>query len=346
MKIIALTIGDPGGIGPEITAKLLRYMQHAQDSALSFDAWRLQILGDIRHLRETAQSFGMDLPSESQTLAYHDIPLKHPGQVAYQAIVQAVERIAAKKAHMLVTGPISKENLHHAGIQYSGHTEILQDLANRHYPVKSPPTSFQGGTSLSGVMPDSSVATPEEGHQSDMIFVHESFRMLLLTRHIPLSHVSSHLTIPGVRRSLENLIRFLRDHAGIARPRVCVLGVNPHAGEIGGHEEKEILQPAMRQLSEQYPVSFSGPLPADAVFRGFHPNNIPYDAYVAAYHDQGLIPFKLIAGMQAVNVTIGLPFLRTSVSHGTAQDIAGQGIADPGSLIQAVRVALQLSNRE
>jgi 4-hydroxythreonine-4-phosphate dehydrogenase len=176
-----------------------------------------------------------------------------------------------------------------------------------------------------------------------MLFVYQAFRMLLLTRHVPLRQVSQTLTVSAAVRSLDNLVRFLRNHQGIETPRIAMMGVNPHAGEIGGEEEREILLPAMAQIEERHQLTLPPPFPADALFRGFNLNQLPFDAYVAAYHDQGLIPFKLVAGFQAVNVTIGLPFIRTSVSHGTAPDIVGQGIADPSSLHEAVQLAFSLN---
>jgi 4-hydroxythreonine-4-phosphate dehydrogenase len=143
---------------------------------------------------------------------------------------------------------------------------------------------------------------------------------------------------------LENLAIFFRMQCQINSPRLCVLGVNPHAGELEGDEETRILKPALKLVSQKFGFGIEAPVAADAAFRHFDINRLDYDAYVAAYHDQGLIPFKMVAGLNAVNVTIGLPFLRTSVSHGTAPDIAGQGIADPCSLIEAYEAAIQLAH--
>jgi 4-hydroxythreonine-4-phosphate dehydrogenase len=213
--------------------------------------------------------------------------------------------------------------LHQANIAYSGHTEILQDLANQYFPANTQ-------------------------HQSDMLFVHEQFRMLLLTRHVALQDVRQHLKPETVYQSLDSLIHFLRDQQGIPSPKLGILGVNPHAGEMQMQqefcEERDIIAPVLEKLSKKHQISIDPPLAADAAFRGFNPKTPAYDCYVAAYHDQGLIPIKLVAGMQAVNVTIGLPFLRTSVSHGTAPDIAGKGIADASALKAAFDLADQLTN--
>ena len=292
---ICLTIGDPTGIGPEITAKFL------SRNLVS----NLIVIGDIAGLRETADWLEVTLPENGVDYINVAAAGKLPGRAAYDAIEKAVALIAEEKASQLVTGPVSKENLLAAGIEYPGHTEILEELANRFWPTQN--------------------------WQADMLFVHSTFRMLLLTRHIPLSQVSYALSSEGVCRSLDNLTAYLNAE-GIEKPKLAVMGMNPHGGEIGGTEEQLVLEPVIEKINASKKADCFGPMAADALFRGFDPNNILYDAYVACYHDQGLIPFKMIAGYEAVNVTIGLPFVRTSVSHGTAPDIVGKGVADPRSL--------------
>ncbi len=317
---IALTIGDPTGIGPEIAVKFLK--QHVAGLlAASSNARPLVIYGDIDHLAQTAASLQLDLPQgvnyryvDVQTHGLGIMP-KLPGEIAYESLIAATTDIHQGHAQVLVTGPISKAHLEAVGIPFSGHTEILQHQARKLY---------------------------QRPCQSDMLFVFRQFRMLLLTRHVALRKVSEELTIKGVTRSLSNLAEFFQDYCGIQRPRFCMLGVNPHAGEIDGDEEERVLKPALRLITQKYGFGIEPPMPADAAFRHFDLNHLHYDAFVAAYHDQGLIPFKMVAGLSAVNVTIGLPFLRTSVSHGTAPDIAGQGIADPASLIEAYHNAVEL----
>ena len=316
-KTFCLTVGDPTGIGPEVTAK---FLQHA---ALQHAEHRIAVYGDIVGLEQTAERLGIQLPSSS-LITYHNVQWvqgsehespKLPGRVAYDALEAAVSDIHAGDGDILVTGPISKENLQAAGLNYSGHTEILQALSRK----------------LWG-----------KPYQSDMLFLYRQFRMLLLTRHVPLRKVHEALSIKGVEHSLDSLVVFLREHCRIEDPRLCLLGVNPHAGELDGEEEQRILMPAIRFVNERHNAHIGPPVAADAAFRNFNINDLPYDAYVAAYHDQGLVPFKMVAGFEAVNVTIGLPFLRTSVSHGTAPDIVGQGIADPSSLIEAYNTAVSL----
>lgn len=315
---VCLTVGDPTGIGPEIAVK---FLQHA---TLQAEGPELVIYGDISQLGRVAQSMNCSLP-ETGRIRYENIQgaglsesEKPPGAVAYESLEAAVSEIHAGRAKVLVTGPISKENLQSAGISYSGHTEILQYLARKYWK--------------------------NNAYQSDMIFLYRQFRMLLLTRHVPLRKVSEALSVRGVVQSLSSLSVFLKDHCRIEKPRLCILGVNPHAGELDGDEEERILMPALKLVSQKHGFEIDPPVAADAAFRHFDINNLQYDAYVATYHDQGLIPFKMVAGLSAVNVTIGLPFLRTSVSHGTAPDIVGQGIADPGSLIEAYNTALQLTS--
>jgi 4-hydroxythreonine-4-phosphate dehydrogenase len=315
-KAVCLTIGDPTGIGPEITAKFLQTLSLGE---LSHPLW---VIGDVPELFRQAEALQITLPEASTQVRYVDIQSpsgealpKTPGQIAYDSLQTAVQAIHANEASILVTGPISKENLQAADIEFSGHTEILQHLARQAY---------------------------QKPYQSDMLFLYQNFRMLLLTRHVALKKVSEALSIRGVSQSLGNLAHFLKAQCRIAQPNLCILGVNPHAGELDGDEEERILKPALRQVSEKYAFPIEAPIAADAAFRHFNLQKLPYDAYVAAYHDQGLIPFKMVAGLEAVNVTIGLPFLRTSVSHGTAPDIVGQGIADPISLITAYWTALSL----
>ena len=307
----ALTIGDPTGIGAEITAKLLSQLA-TTPQPLPF---RLNVIGHIDHLKTTATQLGIPLPSllHAEEIEFTHIdadPLTQAGVVAFEAITVAVKRTHSGLTQGIVTGPISKKNLWDAGYTASGHTEILEDSARR---------LWQDATL-----------------QADMIFLYERFRLLLLTRHVPLMQVPETLKKPSSLASLTSFIRFLKDVERLPHPQVALMGVNPHAGEIGGQEEAEILQPLIEAINRQGMATLSPPLPADALFRGFDPLNPPFDAYVATYHDQGLIPMKLVGGFSAVNITIGLPFLRTSVSHGLATDIVGKNVANPASLHHAL----------
>lgn len=231
------------------------------------------------------------------------------GRAAYEAIVRAVQDAKLGRIDAIATAPVNKAAFAAAGLPWRGHTELLAHLTGA-----------------------SSVA---------MMFYSEALRVVLATVHIPLAEVPATLTaerLTGViRLAATELPRF-----GFPRPRLALAGLNPHAGEDGllGAEEERTLKPAVA-LCRSQGIDLTGPLPADSLFvraaRG------EFDAVIACYHDQGLIPVKLVAFGRAVNVTLGLPIIRTSVDHGTAFDIAGKGQADPGSLIEAILLAARLA---
>ena len=231
------------------------------------------------------------------------------GRAAYDAITSAVADAMSERIQAVATAPINKEAFSAAGLQWPGHTELLA------YLTSSPRVA--------------------------MMFYAEQLRVVLATIHVPLAQVPQILTTARLQDTIdlawEALPRF-----GIDRPRLAVAGLNPHAGEHGlfGHEEQNIIAPVVR-ASRDRGMTIDGPIPGDTVFvravRG------EFDAVIACYHDQGLIPVKLIAFGRAVNVTLGLPIIRTSVDHGTAFDIAGKGIADPSSMIEAVLLAARLA---
>ena len=231
------------------------------------------------------------------------------GRAAYEAIVRAVEDAKAGRIDAIATAPINKEAFAAAGLPWPGHTELLAELTG--------------------------------APRVRMMFYADSLKVVLATVHIPLSGVSAALTRERVEETIDlaaaELPRF-----GVESPRLAMCGLNPHAGEQGliGTEDRDVLAPAVA-ASRARGVDVRGPFPADTIFgramRG------EFDAVIACYHDQGLIPIKLVAFGRAVNVTLGLPIIRTSVDHGTAFDIAGQGVADASSLIAAVQLAARLA---
>jgi 4-hydroxythreonine-4-phosphate dehydrogenase len=330
MPTLIITPGDPTGIGPEITVKALARLDE-------FPGTQFIVIGSLEALEKSAAQLNLALPKNDR-VRYVPVEADEPGAVAYQALDKALQMIAAKEADTLVTGPISKRNLKEAGFDFPGHTEILEDLAHKYFsPGQSPPPL--GGGLGGGLV---KTAPPSAKTKAEMLFVHKKFRLLLLTRHLALKDVPEALSKPGaIAGPLKTLITFLRHKLKIEEPRIALLGLNPHAGEIGGEEEKKFLMPVIHAVNAIGASRLEGPFAADAFFRTFDAENPSHDAVVATYHDQGLIPFKLLAGYAAVNVTIGLPFLRTSVSHGTAEDIAGQGIAREDSLIAALHTALE-----
>ena len=309
MVHIILTPGDPTGIGPEITVKSLQMLEQ-------LPPLQLTVVGSLLALEKAAKQLGMPLP-QTDNITYQNIDAPKPGAVAYQALDTAVRMLAEKAGDVLVTGPISKRKLAEAGYSYPGHTEILEHLAH---------TIFK---------------TPDA--HAEMIFVYQNLRLLLLTRHIPLKDVPAALGASGaVARPIKTLIAYLRHKVGISEPKIAMLGLNPHAGELeGSDEEKKYFMPVIHAVNAVGASRIEGPFPADGFFRGFDLATTDYDAIIAPYHDQGLIPFKMLAGYEAVNVTIGLPFLRTSVSHGTAEDIVGKGIAREDSMMAALALAAE-----
>ena len=281
---IAITAGDPAGVGPEIARKAM------------VDPRVLSVCEPLYYGPQLSFAPGV-LSADA-------------GHAAYETIVRAVRDAQSGGIQAIATAPINKEALALAGLPWRGHTEMLAALTNT-----------------------AKVA---------MMFWSEKLRVVLLTIHIPLASVPVALTIESVCGIVELTHREL-PRFGFARPRLALSGLNPHAGEHGilGHEEADVLEPAMARSVEEG-VDIRGPFPGDTIFlramRG------EFDVVIACYHDQGLIPVKMAAFGQAVNVTLGLPIVRTSVDHGTAFDIAGKGIADPESMVQAVLLAAKLAS--
>ena len=231
------------------------------------------------------------------------------GRAAYEAIIRAVEEAKIGRVAAVVTAPINKESFAAAGLDWRGHTDLLAHLTR--------------------------------ARRVAMMFYSDTLRVVLSTVHIPLADVPSALTQARLEEVIaltaEELPRF-----GFDSPRLAVCGLNPHAGEHGviGREDEDVLRPAI-ESQRATGVAVSGPFPADTIF--LRAMKGEFDAVIACYHDQGLIPVKMAAFGRAVNVTLGLPIIRTSVDHGTAFDIAGRGVADPSSLIEAVKLAVRLA---
>ena len=308
---LALTLGDPAGIGPEIVLRALAAPGRPEAD------WC--VYGPLASLRDRSRRFA--LPAvEMLGVALVDVGEAGPvalgsvsaagGRAAAGAVLRAAEDALAGRVAGVVTAPLHKESLKAAGHPWPGHTELLAQAA--------------GTTDVA------------------MMFVGGGLRVALLTIHRSLRSVPDAIDGPLVERVVRLVHRELPRFGARERRRIAVCGVNPHAGENGlfGREELEVLQPAVAALRAAG-IDAVGPLPADSVFpkaaRG------AYDAVIAAYHDQGLVPVKLAAFGSAVNVTLGLPFVRTSVDHGTAFDIAARGTADPGSLLEAMRLAVALA---
>ena len=280
---IAITTGDPSGIGPEIAEKA------AADPRVRAVCQPL-VYGAGRAFKPGVVS-------------------AEAGQAAYETILRAVRDAESGGVQAIATAPINKEALARAGLRWRGHTDMLAALTTT--------------------------------RDVAMMFYSEKLMVVLATIHIPLSEVPAALT----PEALGTIIRLTADampRFGVAVPRLALAGLNPHAGEHGviGHEEDRVLRPAVED-SRRNGVDLTGPWPGDTVFGRALSGE--FDVVIACYHDQGLIPVKLIAFGEAVNVTLGLPIIRTSVDHGTAFDIAGSGVANPESLIHAVVLAAKLA---
>ncbi|KIC42940.1 4-hydroxythreonine-4-phosphate dehydrogenase [Ruegeria sp. ANG-R] len=314
---IALSCGEPAGIGPEIAAKAWAALR---DSCPFF------YIGDASHLPTDTPVARIAGPTEAIAASSAALPVLHvdfpasntPGYPDPQnalsvvdAIEQGVELVQSGAASALCTAPIHKKALiDGAGFAFPGHTEFLAALAGRSRVV--------------------------------MMLASDQLRVVPATIHIPLSQVPSALTPEILRETIEITARGLRSQFGIPHPRIAVAGLNPHAGEEGkmGTEELDWITPMLAALNpDSYTVT--GPHPADTMFHAAA--RARYDVAIAMYHDQALIPIKTLDFDRGVNVTLGLPFVRTSPDHGTALDIAGQGIANPTSLIEALKRARQMA---
>lgn len=329
---MALTMGDPAGIGPDITLQAWQ-ARHAQDLP------PFAVIGDPDTYRDRARDLGLDVPVESidapgktqgifsAALPVYPLPLParatsgHPDPSSSETVIQAidtgVEWVTHGEAAALVTCPINKNLLSSAGFAYPGHTEYLAHL------------SAKDG------MPPRPV----------MLLTSGELRVVPATVHIPLKDVPAALSAPLIIETVEIAARYMRTLFRISEPRIGVTGLNPHAGESGslGREEIDVIVPAIEEL-RQTGLDVNGPLAADAAFQ--ERNRSRYDVIVAMYHDQALIPVKTLAFDDTVNMTLGLPFIRTSPDHGTAYDLAGTGKANPGSLIASLRLAAALTTRE
>jgi 4-hydroxythreonine-4-phosphate dehydrogenase len=322
---IGITLGDFGGIGPEVTLKALALELQADES-------RYVLIGDVQGTQRLNEQFRLNLsfepyqgPDASGRLFLHnphpealppDLPVGSPlaARAAVAWLKDAAQRCLREELSAMVTAPVNKESIVRAGVPFVGQTELLSELA---------------GTTRTAMM---LLGHDERGRW---------LRVALATTHLPLKDVSSQLSQRKIEQVVELSDQACRD-LGLPRARIGVCGLNPHAGEGGaiGTEELTTILPAVKALEgRQFDVH--GPMSADALF--YYAYRGDYDAVVAMYHDQGLAPLKMVAFEQGVNWTLGLPFIRTSPDHGTAYDIAGQGKASPSSMVAAIRLAKQLA---
>ena len=325
---IAVSMGEPAGIGGDISLKAWTVRNHRSVPAFFMidDPQRLEALARRLGLKlplqtiaspaEAAAVFNDALPILPQALPVHSVPGVIEPQNAsavISSITRAAEFVIAGEACALVTNPVQKSALYQAGFKYPGHTEFLAHLCKDQCGMKEAPTPV-------------------------MMLAVDDLRAVPATIHIPLSQVAGALSEDLIKNLLTILADALRNDFAIPNPRIAVAGLNPHAGEEGalGGEEVRIIKPAVDALRASG-LNVTGPYPADTLF---HPHaRANYDAVLAMYHDQALIPIKTVDFDRGVNITLGLPIVRTSPDHGTALDLAGTGKASPASFIEALYTA-------
>ncbi|MFH1360130.1 MAG: 4-hydroxythreonine-4-phosphate dehydrogenase PdxA [Candidatus Omnitrophota bacterium] len=308
---IGITLGDPCGVGPEI---ILKSLLKSPIRKLT----QFVIIGDSQVFSlNQRRKLSFCAFAHQQNSRKTEFKPGHPSQKSAQASLDylklACRLLKGKKIDALVTGPLSKELICSLGIPFSGHTEFLA----RYFKTKN----------------------------FDMMFIADGLKMVVATRHIPLKEVSRQLTITGLFSTITLTHQALVNYFHIKKPRIALCGLNPHAGENGvlGDEDMKVIAPAVFQAQEKG-LNVFGPIAADTLFCPI--NARPYDCLIAMYHDQGLAPMKALYFDKLVNITIGLPIIRTSPAHGTAFAIAGKNIADPRSMMEAILLASRLCSKK
>jgi len=321
--IIGISIGDINGIGPEVTMKAILNNKtyktftpliYAHGKILTFYRKLLNLeefnfvqirnIDEIQHRKINVINVSEECPD-----VIPGVETQEAGKFALEVLTAAVKDLKEGKIQALVTAPVNKNNINSAALPFVGHTEFITE----------------------GVGAPSSL----------MLMVAEQLRVGLVTGHLPLAKVPAMITKERILQKTKLLIKSLEKDFGINKPKIAVLGLNPHAGEEGllGEEEEKIIKPAVKELKDQNNYVF-GPYPADGFFGMMHQTK--FDGIIAMYHDQGLIPFKSIAFSTGVNFTAGLPVIRTSPDHGTAYNIAGKNLADEGSMRAAILLAADI----
>ncbi|WP_420133482.1 4-hydroxythreonine-4-phosphate dehydrogenase PdxA [Rhodopseudomonas sp.] len=329
IKPLALSLGEPAGIGPDVTIAAWLRRDAAQLPAF-------YLRGDVACIARRAHALGVEIPiaevaiEDASVTFARALPVVATGHIAtaapgkpddtsaaaaIAAIRSAVDDVQSGRAAAIVTNPIAKSVLYQAGFAHPGHTEFLAELARDNGPAPQPV----------------------------MMLWCPSLAVVPVTIHVSLRDAIAQLTTEMIVSTTRIVVRDLQSRLGIATPRLAIAGLNPHAGEDGslGTEDRSIVAPAVDILRRDG-IDARGPLPADTMFHAAARKR--YDCAICMYHDQALIPIKTIAFDEGVNVTLGLPFIRTSPDHGTAFDIAGTGRADPSSLIAALKLAARMAD--
>lgn len=306
-KKIAITAGDFNGIGSEIIIKALNKLNLPEEDVV--------LIGSKHLFRGLEKNYKIEeIPFLDSWFSVGN-ETAQAGEFSYNCLIKACEMAKKQEISAIVTAPVSKNAMHLAGHFFSGQTEVIEK----------------------------NLADFSKGEKAEMLFVSGAFRVLLLTRHIPLKDVK--ITKELLLEKVSRIDCVLRKNFGIKSPKIALCSLNPHAGENGilGTEEIDAFAPAVDELKKRG-INVSKPMPADTLFakaaKAYLNNNVqPYDCYCACYHDQGLIPIKSLAMESTVNMTVGLSVIRTSPAHGTAYDIAGKGVADESSMIAAIKEA-------
>lgn len=316
--LVLLTMGDSRGIGPEVIVRSLALpsVRNLAD---------LLVIGDIHCIKRVRRLLKLSMPInevklwelinskkiifDKRAINILNITSEKDESGPLRYIDTALMLINKKMASSIVTAPVNKESITKSGVKFSGHTEYL--------------------------------AKKTKAKKVAMMFMGKKMRVTVVTRHIPLKDVGRTITKEKIIDNTVLTDSFLKESLNIKRPKIGICGLNPHAGEGGilGREEKDIISPAVKNLRRRSPF-IRGPIPADSAFNLLYNGSL--DALIAMYHDQAMIPVKMVGRESCVNVTLGLPFIRTSPVHGTAYDIAGKYIADPSSMIEAIRLASYL----
>lgn len=312
MKKIGITFGDPNGISPEITIKALNFLDLPKEKIILFtnkcitDYYKEKYNLYLEKNYET-----VEIPYEKENINPGE-DTKEAGEFSYRALKLACEYAQNNIIDALVTAPVSKNAMKKAGYNYNGQTEILEEYL------------------------------AHSGQKAEMIFLCDKFSVLLVTRHIALKEVPENIKKEIIIEKIGRTEEFLRVQRGIRCPKFAICALNPHSGENGlfGDEEINEIIPAVKKLREKG-INIEGPFPSDTLFSKLEDEETNYDCYVAMYHDQGLIPVKLVESENCVNMTAGLDIVRTSPAHGTAFDIAGKNIADVNSMISAIKAAIK-----
>lgn len=318
--VIGISIGDINGIGAEVTMKALQDNRlqkmitpviYGHGKALTyyrktldmndFNFIQIRSIEDVHHKKTNVINVVQESPEVMPGVETRDA-----GNMALSALDQAIVDLKSGQMDALVTAPLNKNNINSTATPFVGHTEYLT-------------SAFETKDSM-------------------MFMVSEDMRIGLVTGHLPLKDVTNAVTAEAIKAKLKIMIRSLKNDFGIPKPKIAVLGLNPHSGEDGllGHEEAEIIQPVIKNYKENGDLIF-GPYPSDGFFGMMHQKK--FDGVLAMYHDQGLIPFKTLSFDSGVNFTAGLPILRTSPDHGTAYNIAGKNAANHGSMLSAIFLA-------